>query len=166
MNDSRPRPLSASAERVQAALRAAGLDCTVTEHATPARTSAEAAATLGCSIGEIAKSLVFRTDDDTALLVVASGANRVDEAKLESLARTRIHKADAAFVRAVTGYAIGGIPPLGHARLLQIYVDRDLMRYDLVHAAGGTPNAMFPIRPPDLVRASGGIIADIALFTP
>jgi prolyl-tRNA editing enzyme YbaK/EbsC (Cys-tRNA(Pro) deacylase) len=164
MNDRSSRALSSSAQRVQAALRAAGLDCVVSEHATPARTSAEAAATLGCSIGEIAKSLVFRGDDGTALLVVASGANRVDLAKLESLARTWIHKADAEFVRAVTGYAIGGVPPLGHARPLQVYVDRDLMRYELVHAAGGTPNAMFPIRPPDLVRASGGIVADIALL--
>jgi len=164
MNDRSSRALSSSAQRVQAALRAAGLDCVVVEHATPARTSAEAAATLGCSIGEIAKSLVFRADDGNAVLVVTSGANRVDEAKLDAVARTRIGKADAAFVRAATGYAIGGVPPLAHARSLRVYVDRDLLRYDLVYAAGGTPNAMFPIRPMDLVRVSGGIIADVALF--
>jgi len=164
MNNPVPPPLSLSAQRVQAALRAAGLACAVIEHASPARTSAEAAATLGCAVGEIAKSLVFRAVDDTPLLVVASGANRVDEAKLEALARTRVGKADAAFVRAMTGYAIGGIPPLAHARPLRVYVDRDLLRYDLVYAAGGTPNALFAIRPPDLVRVSGGIIADIALF--
>lgn len=159
------RPLSASAQRVQAALAAAGLACVVAEHTASARTSAEAAAILGCSVGEIAKSLVFRTGEDTALLAVASGANRVDEAKLEALAGARIRKADAVFVRTMTGYAIGGVPPLAHARPLPVYIDRDLMRYDRVYAAGGTPHALFPIRPADLVRACRGIVADIALFT-
>ena len=155
--------LSPSARRVQAALAAAGLDCAVTEHATPARTSAEAAATLGCSVAEIAKSLVFRAGDDEPVLVVASGGNRVDEAKLATLAGARIARADPEFVRAVTGYAIGGIPPLAHARPLRTFVDRDLMRYAVVHAAGGTPRAMFPIAPADLVRVSGGTVADVAL---
>jgi prolyl-tRNA editing enzyme YbaK/EbsC (Cys-tRNA(Pro) deacylase) len=163
------RPLSSAATRVQQALAAAGLDCVITEHASAARTSAEAASTLGCHIAEIAKSLVFRAATaeapDGLVLVVASGANRVDEAKLAALCNAAIGKADAAAVREATGYAIGGIPPFAHARRLPTYVDRDLLAFERVFAAGGTPNAMFPIRPDDLVRVSGGIIADVALLS-
>lgn len=158
-------PLSPSAQRVQDALSAAGVVTTVTEYASSARTSAEAAIVLGCTIGEIAKSLVFRLPDDGALLVIASGANRVDEAKIAAVLGQAPGKADAAFVRQVTGYAIGGIPPLAHATPLTTIVDRDLLRFDVVHAAGGTPNAMFPIRPADLVRIAGGRIAEVALLT-
>ena len=119
---------------------------------------------LGCTVGEIAKSLVFRRADGGAMLVVASGANRVDDAKVAAIVGAAPGKADADFVRAATGYAIGGIPPLAHAEPLVAIVDRDLMRYDRVFAAGGTPNAMFPIRPADLVRVSGGTVADVALL--
>jgi prolyl-tRNA editing enzyme YbaK/EbsC (Cys-tRNA(Pro) deacylase) len=156
--------LSPSAQRVQDALVAAGTDCRVVEHPASARTSAEAAVALGCAIGQIAKSLVFRAGDGGAVLAVASGANRVDEAKLAAAAGRTIGKADAAFVRAATGYAIGGIPPLAHAAPLSTFVDRDLLRYDVVYAAGGTPRALFAIRPQQLVRVSGGIVADLALF--
>jgi len=157
-------PLSPSAQRVQDALAGAGLECTVVEHATPARTSAEAAAILGCSVAEIAKSLIFRCGEQDAVLVIASGANRVDERKVAALVGRPIGKADAPRVRELTGYAIGGIPPLAHATALPTLIDRDLLRYTLVYAAGGTPNAMFPIRPADLVRVSGGTIADVALL--
>jgi len=157
--------LSASAQRVQDALAAAGLACRVTEHAAAARTSVEAAALLGCDVAQIAKSLVFRRGAaaDAAVLVIASGASRVDEAKVAALLREPIARADPAFVRQATGYAIGGIPPLGHATPMPVLVDRDLVAFDIVYAAGGTPNALFPIAPPDLVRASGGIVADVAL---
>jgi prolyl-tRNA editing enzyme YbaK/EbsC (Cys-tRNA(Pro) deacylase) len=158
-------PLSPSAQRVQDALASAGLDCGIVEHATAARTSAEAAAALGCSVAEIAKSLIFRHGEHSAVLVIASGANRVDERKVAALTGGTIGKADAALVREVTGYAIGGIPPLAHATPLTTLIDRDLLRFDVVHAAGGTPNAMFPIRPADLVRVSGGTVADVALLT-
>ena len=156
--------LSASAQRVQEALAAAGLSCRVVEHASTARTSAEAAALLGCDVAQIAKSLVFRrgTTGDGAVLVIASGANRVDEAKVAALVRDPVGRADAAFVRQVTGYAIGGIPPLAHATAMPVLVDRALMVHDIVYAAGGTPNALFPIAPPDLVRASRGTVADVA----
>jgi len=97
------------------------------------------------------------------VLVIASGANRVDESKVAAVLGEPIARADAAFVRAATGYAIGGIPPLGHATAMPVLVDRDLLRYEVVYAAGGTPNALFPIAPADLVRASGGTLADIAL---
>ncbi len=158
-------PLSPSAQKVQEALAHAGLDCRIVEHATAARTSAEAAATLGCSVAEIAKSLIFRCGESGAVLVIASGANRVDERKIAALAGGPIGKADASRVREVTGYAIGGIPPLAHTTRLTTLIDRDLLRFDVVHAAGGTPNAMFPIRPADLVRVSGGTVADVALLT-
>ena len=156
--------LSPSAQRVQDALAAAGLDCRIVEHASSSRTSAEAAALLGCDVAQIAKSLVFRRGgtDGAAVLVIASGANRVDEAKVASLLGEAIGRADAAFVRTATGYAIGGIPPLGHATAMPVLVDRDLTAFDVVYAAGGTPNALFPIAPADLVRASGGRLADVA----
>ena len=158
-------PLSPSAQRVQDALEGAGLDCRIVEHAASSRTSAEAASLLGCEVAQIAKSLVFRRGSagDGAVLVIASGANRVDEAKVAALLREPIGRADAAFVRQATGYAIGGIPPLGHATAMPVLVDRALTAFDVVYAAGGTPNALFPIAPADLVRASGGTVADVAL---
>ena len=154
--------LSASAQRVQEALDAAGLRCRVVEHEASARTSAEAASLPGCDVAQIAKSLVFRRGAEGAVLVIASGANRVDEAKVAALLREPIGRADAAFVRQATGYAIGGIPPLGHATPMPVLVDRKLTEFDIVYAAGGTPNALFPIAPADLVRASGGTVADVA----
>jgi prolyl-tRNA editing enzyme YbaK/EbsC (Cys-tRNA(Pro) deacylase) len=150
---------------VQQALDGAGLRCRVVEHEASARTSAEAATLLGCDVAQIAKSLVFRRGgtEGGAVLVIASGANRVDEAKVAALLSEPIGRADAAFVRQATGYAIGGIPPLGHATPMPVLVDRALTVFDIVYAAGGTPNALFPIAPADLVRASGGTVADVAL---
>jgi len=157
--------LSPSAQRVQKALDEAGLRCRVVEHASSARTSAEAATLLACDVAQIAKSLVFRRGgtEGGAVLVIASGANRVDEAKVAAILSEPIGRADAAFVRQATGYAIGGIPPLGHATPMPVLVDRALTAFDVVYAAGGTPNALFPIAPADLVRASGGTVADVAL---
>ena len=156
--------LSPSAQRVQKALDDAGLRCRVVEHASSARTSAEAATLLGCDVAQIAKSLVFRRGGtEGAVLVIASGANRVDEAKVAAILAEPVGRADAAFVRQATGYAIGGIPPLGHATPMPVLVDRALTAFDVVYAAGGTPNALFPISPADLVRASGGNVADVAL---
>ena len=154
--------LSSSAQRVQDALAAAGLGARIVEYDVPARTSAEAAAVLGCVVAQIAKSLVFKAASGTPVLVIASGAQRVDEGRISALAGEAIGKADAAFVREVTGYAIGGIPPLAHARPLRTFIDRNLLRYDTVYAAGGTPHAMFPIVPEDLVRVAGGTVADTA----
>jgi len=155
--------LSASAQRVQDALAAAGVATTIVEYDVPARMSAEAAAVLGCTVAQIAKSLVFRAASGAPVLVIASGANRVDEAKVAAQVGEPIGKADAAFVRECTGYAIGGIPPLGHARPLTTLVDRDLLQHDVVYAAGGTPHAMFPLSPADLVRVAGGGVADVRL---
>jgi prolyl-tRNA editing enzyme YbaK/EbsC (Cys-tRNA(Pro) deacylase) len=159
-------PLSPSAQRVQDALDRAGVATRIVEYAEPARTSAQAADVLGCTVGQIAKSLVFRAASGRAVLVIASGANRVDEAKVAAHLGEAVGKADAAFVREATGFAIGGIPPLGHAQPLAPLIDRDLLRFDVVYAAGGTPHAMFPVSPADLVRVSGGTPADVALLAP
>ena len=155
------KPLSASAQRVQDALAAAGVVTTIVEYDVAARTSAEAAAVLGCTVAQIAKSLVFRAASGAPVLVIASGANRVDERKVAAQVGEAIGKADPAFVRECTGYAIGGIPPLGHASFMTTFVDRDLLQYDVVYAAGGTPHAMFPLRPAELVRVAGGNVADV-----
>ena len=155
--------LSPTAQRVQDALDGAGVATRIVEYDVPARTSAEAAAVLGCTVAQIAKSLVFRAASGAPVLVIASGANRVDEAKVAAQVGEPIGKADAAFVRECTGYAIGGIPPLGHARPLTTLVDRDLLQHDVVYAAGGTPHAMFPLSPADLVRVAGGGVADVRL---
>ena len=109
------------------------------------RTASDAAAAVGCDVGAICKSLVFRVGDEP-LLVIASGANRVDEERFGAV------KADAAFVREQTGFAIGGVPPYGHPRPLRTILDEDLLGYETVWAAAGTPTAVFPIAPDELVR--------------
>lgn len=155
-------PLSPSARRVQEALAALGLDCAVTEHAVPARTSPEAALVLGCEVGQIAKSLVFRgLATGSPVLVVASGAHRVSEAKVGALAGEAIGRAAPEFVRAVTGFAIGGIPPVGHAQPIATWVDEALLAFETVYAAGGTPNALFAIASAELLRVCGGRSADV-----
>jgi len=125
-----------------------------------ARTSQQAADALGVTVGQIVKSLVF-TVDDRPLMVAASGANRVDEGRLGELAGGTIRRADPATVKRATGYTIGGVPPVALASPLPIYVDRDLLGYDLVYAAAGLPECVFPIAPQELVRATGGTVADI-----
>jgi prolyl-tRNA editing enzyme YbaK/EbsC (Cys-tRNA(Pro) deacylase) len=161
-----PKPLSTSAQRVQDALNAVGISTSIIEYDVPARTSAEAAAVLRCSVAQIAKSLVFRAASGAPVLVIASGANRVDEAKVSAVVGESVGRADAVFVRERTGYAIGGIPPLGHASALTTLIDRELLCFDTVYAAGGTPHAMFPLSPADLVRITSGTVVDIALFAP
>jgi prolyl-tRNA editing enzyme YbaK/EbsC (Cys-tRNA(Pro) deacylase) len=136
----------------------------VREFPASTRTSAEAAAAIGCTIGQIAKSLVFRArTTDRAVMVIASGANRVDEKAVAARLGEPIGRADADFVRARTGFAIGGVPPIGHAEPLPIFIDRDLLAFDEIWAAAGTPNAVFRLRPADLVAMTGGDVADIRL---
>ena len=152
-----------SARRIQAALAARGAPFSVIELPTSARTAAEAAAALGCTIAQIAKSIVFRsTLDDSPVLVVASGVNRIDERRVETLIARPIAKADAAYVRARTGFAIGGIPPLGHAIALPTLIDRDLLAHAEIWAAAGTPHAVFKLDPHSLVALTGGTLADVA----
>jgi prolyl-tRNA editing enzyme YbaK/EbsC (Cys-tRNA(Pro) deacylase) len=123
------------------------------------RTAADAAAAIGCQVGAICKSLVFRVGA-APLLIIASGANRVDEARFAA------EKADADFVRAHTGFAIGGVPPYGHPRAIETIVDEDLLGYATVWAAAGTPSSVFPIAPVELVARTGGRVERVAPVSP
>jgi prolyl-tRNA editing enzyme YbaK/EbsC (Cys-tRNA(Pro) deacylase) len=149
-----------NAERVQAALAAAGVPAEVVEFAESTRTAAEAAAAIGTSIAQIAKSLVFLAGDEP-VLVIASGANRVSTAKLAALVGAPVRRADADAVRRASGYPVGGVPPLAHATPLRVLLDRDLLTFDAIWAAAGTPNAVFRIAPDELVRITGGALADV-----
>jgi prolyl-tRNA editing enzyme YbaK/EbsC (Cys-tRNA(Pro) deacylase) len=145
-------------DRVTAVLRAAGVDTEVREFPEGTRTAPEAAAAIGCEVGQICKSLVFRVGDEP-LLVIASGANRVDEARFGAV------MADARRVRDQTGFVIGGVPPVGHARPIDTVVDEDLLRYDVVWAAAGTPRAVFAIAPDRLVAVTGARVARVSRGT-
>lgn len=148
--------LPASARRVAEALAALGLDCAIVQVPTTTRSAEEAAATVGCEVGRILKSLVFRgKTSGRPVLVLASGSNRVDEKKVAAHLGEPITRADADFVREATGYAIGGIPPLGHPSPIATLVDEDLLGYDVVWAAAGSPFAIFRVEPAALVRALG-----------
>ena len=125
------------------------------------RTAEQAAAAVGCELGQIVKSLVFLCDGQP-VLALTSGANRVDTARLGELLGGKITRADADGVREATGYAIGGTPPFGHAQALQAVVDRALLTYDTVWAAAGTPDTVFELTPDELVHASGAEAADFA----
>lgn len=153
--------MKASVERVVAALAALGIEAQVTEFPESTRTAEEAAAAIGIAVGQIVKSLVF-VAGERPILALVSGANRADTAKLAALAGAPIRRADADTVRAATGFSIGGVPPVGHATPLPTYLDRDLLRYDTVWAAAGTPNAVFPITPADLERITSATAADLA----
>ena len=148
-------PLPASAARVAEAAAALGLAVEVREMPASTRTAEEAAAACGCEVAQIVKSLVFRgrTSKEPWLLLV-SGANRVDEKGIAATLGEALKRTDAEDVRALTGYAIGGIPPLGHATPLATVIDEDLLTHDVVWAAAGTPNAVFPVSPRDLADAT------------
>ncbi|GAB4475991.1 MAG: YbaK/EbsC family protein [Burkholderiaceae bacterium] len=154
--NARSGPLPSSAQRVQDALAALGLAARVVELAVAARTSQQAADALGVAVGQIAKSLVFRAaNSGRAVLVIAAGDRRVDEAKIAALLGEPIERASPEFVRAASGFAIGGVPPIAHAAPMMTFFDASLRRFDVVWAAGGTPHCVFPIAPADLLRASG-----------
>jgi Cys-tRNA(Pro) deacylase len=156
------KPLSPSAQKIQDALAALGFTNQVIEHAQTTRSAAEAAAAVGCTVAQIAKSIVFRAKGSgRAVLVVASGPNRVNEKAVEAALGDKLGKADAEFVRAETGYAIGGVSPIGHAKPLDIFIDADLMGLDEIWAAAGTPNAVFKLTPDELRRMTGGRVIDI-----
>lgn len=155
-------PLSPSAQKVQQALLALGLTLQVVELPDSTRTAVEAAQAVGCQVGQIVKSLVFKTKrSQRPLLVIASGSNRVDEKLIEARLGEPLGKADAEFVRQQTGFAIGGVPPLGHASPLLTFIDQDLLQYERVWAAAGTPHAVFALDPADLARMTGGEIISI-----
>lgn len=167
-----PISLPASAQRVQDALIAAGAAGRVATFPDSTRTAAEAAAAIGCTVGQIAKSLIFRADPgDRPVLVIASGDNRVHEKRLatrlaEDLAGAALARADADFVRAATGFAIGGVAPVGHrpsagmAPALLV-LDEDLFGYNRIWAAAGTPNAVFPTGAEELARITGARVVPV-----
>ena len=151
---------SPSALKVQAAL---GETFQVLEFDATTRTTADAAAAIGCTVGQIAKSLIFRSaGSNRPVLVVASGVNRVDETKVAEAVGEGIARADAEFVREATGFAIGGVPPVGHKTPPTVLIDESLMAFAEIWAAAGTPNAVFRLTPPDLIALTGGRVAAIA----
>jgi prolyl-tRNA editing enzyme YbaK/EbsC (Cys-tRNA(Pro) deacylase) len=150
-------PLSPTAQKIQDLLNEQGYQITVIEHAESTRTAQEAADRAGCTLGQITKSLIFKGQQTgKPILVLTSGANRVDEKRITEYAGEPIGRADADFVRAVTGFAIGGVPPLGHAQEIETYLDEDLLQYETIWAAAGTPNAIFELTPADLQKMTGG----------
>ena len=155
--------LPAAALRVQQALAGHGLETTIVYLERAARTSAEAAAAVGCRVDQIAKSLVFRlATSGTPLLVIASGANRVDEARVAEFVGEPLAKADAEFVRTHTSFAIGGVAPLAHPAPLATLIDEHLLKWDRIWAAAGHPHTVFPLTPADLVRLTGGRVVTVA----
>ncbi len=154
--------LSPSAQKVQAALAARGFTLQVVELPQSTRTSAEAAAAVGCTVGQIAKSIVFRAArSQRPVLVLTSGVNRVSESAVAVLVGEPLAKADADFVRARTGFVIGGVPPVGHAEPLITFIDEDLLQFAEIWAAAGTPNAVFRLTPEELVRLTEGKVAKV-----
>jgi prolyl-tRNA editing enzyme YbaK/EbsC (Cys-tRNA(Pro) deacylase) len=153
---------SASVERVRDALARAGLADTIVELPGAARTAKAAAEYLGCNVGQIANSLVFRAEaSDSALLVMSSGAKRVDVGRLAALAGEPVGKADADFVRRHTGFVIGGVAPVGHD-LRRTFVEKGLAAYRELWAAAGHPHTVFRLTYEELLRITGGAEADLA----
>jgi len=151
-----------SADRVRQALSVLGHPADVREFDATTRTSADAAAAIGCTVAQIAKSLVFRAvGSNRAVLVIASGVNRVDEKLLAAALGDRIAKADAAFVRDKTGFAIGGVAPVGHSEAPITFIDRDLLTHPEIWAAAGTPHSVFRLTPQELVAITGGRVIAI-----
>ena len=154
-------PVHRNVRRVIDAGRAAGIDVEPVRFPEATKTAADAAAAIGCDVGQIVKSLIFAVDGDVVLAYV-SGANQLDERKLAAAAGgATCSRVDADTVRTVTGYPIGGVPPFGHATDLPVFVDPDLLVHDEVWAAAGTWNDVFAIAPDRLVTASGGTVVDL-----
>ncbi len=154
--------LSPSAQKVQDTLRALGFSNQVQELPLSTRTSADAAQAIGCTVSQIAKSVIFKTKQTgRPVLVIASGTNRVNEKLLATYLSEPVEKPDADFVRQRTGFVIGGVAPVGHSEKLEIFVDEDLLQYDRIWAAAGNPNAIFELTPAELVAMTGGQTARI-----
>lgn len=154
--------LSPSAQKIQNLLNELGFAYTVIEHAESTRTAQEAADQAGCELGQIVKSLIFRgKTSGKPILVLTSGPNRVNEKQISEYAGESIGKADADFVRTVTGFAIGGVPPLGHAEKMETYIDEDFLKYPTIWAAAGTPKAIFELKTEDLQKMTQGKVVKV-----
>ncbi|MBT3322104.1 MAG: YbaK/EbsC family protein [Anaerolineae bacterium] len=151
--------LNPSAQKVEDTLIALDYNYKVIEFKESTRTAEEAAARVGCEVGQIVKSLVFMgKKTEKAILILTSGANRVDIKRIHAHAEEKIGRATPDYVRAYTGFAIGGIPPLGHLHPIETYIDEDLLRFDEIWAAAGTPNSVFKMNSKDLPKMTGGEI--------
>jgi prolyl-tRNA editing enzyme YbaK/EbsC (Cys-tRNA(Pro) deacylase) len=156
------KSLNPTAQKVQDILLGLGIDSKVVEFAESTRTAQEAADRVGCQLGQIVKSMIFKGQaSNKGILVLTSGANRVNEKSIKQYAGESITRADADFVRSVTGFAIGGVPPVGHAQSLETYIDEDLLKYEKVWAAAGTPNAVFELPSADLAKITLGKIVRV-----
>lgn len=154
--------LKKAAQLVQDVLNGHNLECKVLELPSSTRTAIEAANAIGCEVAQIAKSLIFKTVSGQPVLVLASGPNRVNEKIIASYLGEKIEKADADFTREVTGFAIGGIPPVGHKRkIINIFIDEDLLNFDSVWAAAGTPNAVFELPTKHLLDITSGKVVSV-----
>ncbi len=154
--------LSSSAQRVQDVITGLGYRNQVVEHAQTTRSAREAAQAIGCSLGQIVKSLIFRTrDSHRPVLVLASGPNRVNETRLGELVMEAVERAEPDFVQAVTGFAIGGVPPVGQRTPMITFIDEDLMQFEEIWAAAGTPNAVFKLTPAEMAAMTHGQVVPI-----
>ena len=154
--------LSQNAQRIQDVLIESGLQLEVVELPDSTRTALEASQAIDCHVGQIVKSLIFKKKRTKApVLVPTSGANRVDECKIEALIGEPLGRADAEFVKDISGFSIGGVPPIGHRQVIETYIDEDLMEYAYIWAAAGTPHAVFKISSLDLVNITGGEVAAV-----
>jgi len=154
--------LSPSAQKIQDLLHSLGYQFTVIEHAESTRTAQEAADRAGCELGQIVKSLIFKgRHTEKPILVLASGPNRVNEKLISEYAGEAISRPDADFVRAVTGFVIGGVPPFGHIQKMETYIDEDFLQYPTIWAAAGTPNAIFELSTDVLQKITDGKIVRV-----
>jgi len=154
--------LSKSAQSVQDALSSKGIEARVIELPASTRTAEEAARAIGCQVGQIIKSLIFRTKHThKAILILASGVNRVNEKTIAIQIGEEITKADADFTREITGFAIGGIPPMGHKQKIETYIDKDLLQFKELWAAAGTPNAVFSLNTDIIENITGGKVISV-----
>ena len=158
-----PPELSSSARKVQEALQALGMEPQIMELPDSTRTAVEAAEAVGCQLGQIVKSLVFKAKrTGRPILVIASGQNRVNERRIEAFIGEPLGKADADFVRLETGFVIGGVPPVGLSQKLLTFIDQDLLQYQEIWAAAGTPHAVFRLSSADLLKMAAGQVVAIA----
>ena len=149
-------------QRVREYLRSVGVEALVMEMPTTTRTAKEAAKVIGCSVAQIAKSIIFRAArSGRPVLVIASGSNRVNEHRMSELIGEQIEKATPDFVEESTGFKIGGVPPVGHSNPIETWIDRDLLQFDIIWAAAGTPFTVFSIRPNQLQSITAGNIQSV-----
>lgn len=154
--------LTPNAQKIHEVLKNLGFSFQIKELSDSTRTSSEAASAIGCQVGQIAKSLIFKgKNSHQPILVIASGVNRVNEEKLSQLAGEGVEKANADFVYEATGFAIGGVPPLGHKQKMQTFIDKNLLSYQEIWAAAGSPHAVFRLTPDDLVKITDGQVVSV-----